>query len=767
MKYLLVPFFALFSLLSYAQQNHFIYIQADNQQAFYVKLDKKIISSTASGYLIIPKLREGSYDLLIGFPKNEWPEQNVTCVVKQNDAGYLLKNFGEKGWGLFNFQTMDLVMATEKPRVKDSSTVNQNKDDAFANVLSAVVNDPSIKTTREITGEPKPEIKPDEKSIKQKDKVQKDSRLPKTKSRPTVAGNKSRIKKLQDNKTADSVHLVYVDMNKGVADTINVIIPPVNTETLVEIKKQVLDTLPVIAKPANDVMPVASTVIPTRQPENKEEKLTTDTVVLNNSIVNITAVDTANAIKPGNTVPQPVMIRDDQVISKPANKKNKKKHSEPKSYIVKSDVKETPVINDTTAVVNPEIKSDVVITDSVKAAPENKRSKRKHRQPKSYIVKSDIKETPVINDTTTVVQPEIKSDVVITDSAKAAPENKRSKRKHREPKTDIVKSDIKETPVVNDTTAAIQPEIKSDVVITDSAKAAPENKRSKRKHREAKTDIVKSDIKETPVVIDTTTVVQPEIKSDVVIVDSAKVAPENKRSKRKHRQPKSEIVKSDIKETPVITDTTTAVQPEIKPAPVVDSAKVTVANKRSKKKHSEPALQIVKTEQPMDKEKNDSSANLNPVVVTEKKEEPLKPVVIEKPGIKTEVPVNTEKKPTNTITPVMPKEPAVNNNNTTASRVSIVCKNMVDDDEYLKLHIKMEKSKNDDDKLYMAHKIFVKKCFSTRQIQRLSLLFADDAGKYKLFDEAYSCTYDLENFTSLESELKEFYYIKRFRAMIR
>ena len=79
----------------------------------------------------------------------------------------------------------------------------------------------------------------------------------------------------------------------------------------------------------------------------------------------------------------------------------------------------------------------------------------------------------------------------------------------------------------------------------------------------------------------------------------------------------------------------------------------------------------------------------------------------------------------------------------------------------------MSKSKKESEMLSMAHKIFVKKCFNTRQIQRLSLLFTSDEGKYKLFDDAYYFTADLENFTSLESELKDEYFIKRFRAMIR
>jgi len=94
-----------FSFTLKAQQSHFIYIQTDNKQPFYVKLDKTIYSSASSGYLIIPQLKTGSYSFVIGFPKNEWPEQNIRCSVENKDLGYILKNFGDKGWGLFNLQS--------------------------------------------------------------------------------------------------------------------------------------------------------------------------------------------------------------------------------------------------------------------------------------------------------------------------------------------------------------------------------------------------------------------------------------------------------------------------------------------------------------------------------------------------------------------------------------------------------------------------------------------------------------------------------------
>jgi hypothetical protein len=142
-RLLLIAFLIFFSTILFAQQNHFIYLQTDNQQPFYVKLDKKILSSSATGYLIIPKLKDGDYTLVIGFPKDQWPEQTVTLSVNKN-AGFQLKNFGEKGWGLFNLQSFDIIMATSAP-AKSSSDSLEKKTDVFIDLLSDVVNDPSIK----------------------------------------------------------------------------------------------------------------------------------------------------------------------------------------------------------------------------------------------------------------------------------------------------------------------------------------------------------------------------------------------------------------------------------------------------------------------------------------------------------------------------------------------------------------------------------------------------------------------------------------------
>lgn len=146
-KYLqIIPFLAA-SFLAQAQQNYFVYVQTDNKQPFYAKINNKILSSSASGYLVIPKLNAGSYNLNIGFPKKEWPEQTFSFDVANADVGYLLKNFGDKGWGLYNLQTLGVIIAEKKNR----SPIKNNKEDdeAFSHALSTATNTQSLKIEKE------------------------------------------------------------------------------------------------------------------------------------------------------------------------------------------------------------------------------------------------------------------------------------------------------------------------------------------------------------------------------------------------------------------------------------------------------------------------------------------------------------------------------------------------------------------------------------------------------------------------------------------
>lgn len=148
-RYLLCLTFLVMSFSVLSQKVYFVYLQAEPEQAFFVRINSsnKIYSSSASGYLILSKLRDTSYSISLGFPGNKWPEQNFTVSIKARDHGYLVKNFGEKGWGLFNLQDLSVQMSSSGGAAGIQSPANKDNGDVsdFANVLSKAANDPSLK----------------------------------------------------------------------------------------------------------------------------------------------------------------------------------------------------------------------------------------------------------------------------------------------------------------------------------------------------------------------------------------------------------------------------------------------------------------------------------------------------------------------------------------------------------------------------------------------------------------------------------------------
>lgn len=124
-----------------AQQVHFVYLQTENGQPFYAKMNNNLVSSSPEGYIILPDLRDSTYQLVVGFPKNKFPEEKFTVTIDKKDEGFLLKNFDENGWQLFNLQTLALIQGTnEKAIVK----VGKKEADPFSSMLASVVRDSSI-----------------------------------------------------------------------------------------------------------------------------------------------------------------------------------------------------------------------------------------------------------------------------------------------------------------------------------------------------------------------------------------------------------------------------------------------------------------------------------------------------------------------------------------------------------------------------------------------------------------------------------------------
>jgi len=132
-------------LESFSQKTYFIYIQSETDHPFFVQINEKTYSSTASGYLILSRLKDSSYSFKVGFLQNKWPEQRFSMDIKSRDRGFLLKNFGENGWGLFDLQTMAVQMSAENGLKDKAGKTEMREVSDFTNILSKAANDPSLK----------------------------------------------------------------------------------------------------------------------------------------------------------------------------------------------------------------------------------------------------------------------------------------------------------------------------------------------------------------------------------------------------------------------------------------------------------------------------------------------------------------------------------------------------------------------------------------------------------------------------------------------
>ena len=220
--------FFLTSLLSLdvqAQNFRFIYIQTENREPFYVKIDKSFLSSSATGYIIIPKLSEGAHYLSIGFPKNEWPELNVTLSVKDINAGFLLKNFADKGWSLVNLQTsVSTIPETQQPLNKEGIVISIV--DEFARILAEVVNDPSIAqvTTKKNVAETS--VTPVEiNTFRSPNANELIEVIPINLKSNETEIDKIKVVKLKQDSTSEGLLITYVDIGNAVIDTVIFFIP--------------------------------------------------------------------------------------------------------------------------------------------------------------------------------------------------------------------------------------------------------------------------------------------------------------------------------------------------------------------------------------------------------------------------------------------------------------------------------------------------------------------------------------------------------------
>ncbi len=183
--------FAMNSNWAVAQTSRFIYLQTENKEGFYVKLDKKVWNSSPAGYLIIPKLSDNQYPITIGFYDAGLPEISTSIKIRDANIGLLLKNSTDKGWTMLNLQTMQpLAIKKEFPSGREEKA-GPNIDE-FSRILAEVVNEPSIAWAPVVKPNDivvtQPVIKTEEKKIPVSPKI--DTVQQKKPAAPVVEGKK-------------------------------------------------------------------------------------------------------------------------------------------------------------------------------------------------------------------------------------------------------------------------------------------------------------------------------------------------------------------------------------------------------------------------------------------------------------------------------------------------------------------------------------------------------------------------------------------------
>jgi len=273
MKALLVFILLSLSLAGFAQRNYYILLEAENNQAFYVRLGENTLSSSPIGHLIISGLSDSAYSLQIGFPKDQYPPSEFMVRMHKKDHGFQLKNLGEKGWVLFDYQSLELIYPLKKQNGSAGSGYSLvKKNDAFASLLSRVVNDTAVLYAIVYD-------KPVENNNKADKPVQKDTVAVTLKESPKAAVEEPKqvvalpiLSKMNESRTDSGTAVTYVDKQ----DTIHIFIRAEQADikqdslnvTKAEIKESVggqtakaETNLPAIA-PAAEVVKIQETAKP-------------------------------------------------------------------------------------------------------------------------------------------------------------------------------------------------------------------------------------------------------------------------------------------------------------------------------------------------------------------------------------------------------------------------------------------------------------------------------------------------------------------------
>lgn len=123
---------------------HYIFIEADGQQPFYLKQGNTMVSSSAAGFLILPKIKATEMEFSIGFPKNVYPEVAFYINGTDRDRGFQLKQMEGQGWSLFDRTSLEVIKGEVPQSAPIEMKLPQKEEGSFAQLLATATDDKSL-----------------------------------------------------------------------------------------------------------------------------------------------------------------------------------------------------------------------------------------------------------------------------------------------------------------------------------------------------------------------------------------------------------------------------------------------------------------------------------------------------------------------------------------------------------------------------------------------------------------------------------------------
>ena len=163
-RFVLIAWAVLAGLRLAAQSPYFIYLQSEPAASFSVTCKGRTVRSSQSGYLIIPNLTDSVLQLVVSFPGQTHPDHSFMVHTQYNDQGYLLKDYGEKGWGLLDWRKL-VVTYTDRPTRSGPEPISPKGQDDFATLLAKAAGDSSLVTETKPVTESKPAPIPEAKPV--------------------------------------------------------------------------------------------------------------------------------------------------------------------------------------------------------------------------------------------------------------------------------------------------------------------------------------------------------------------------------------------------------------------------------------------------------------------------------------------------------------------------------------------------------------------------------------------------------------------------